>query len=69
VSAAGGAPPKEEDVARGRTQRAGTVGVTEHGSSAVLVIVAPGWCDRERVFRVANSPSPTALSRAAARDY
>jgi hypothetical protein len=29
-------------VARGRTQRAATVGVAEHGNSAVLVTVAPG---------------------------
>jgi hypothetical protein len=43
-----GTPPKEEDVARGRTQRAATVGVAEHGNSAVLVTVAAGWYDRER---------------------
>src|SRR5262249_3965776 len=34
--------PKEEDVARRRTQRAATVGVAEHGNSAVLVTVASG---------------------------
>jgi hypothetical protein len=35
----------------GRTQRAATVGVTEHGNSAVLVTVAPGGelLDRRRV--------------------
>jgi hypothetical protein len=32
----------EEDVARGRTQRAATVGVAEHSNSAVLVTVAAG---------------------------
>jgi hypothetical protein len=32
----------EGDVAKGRTERAATVGVAEHGSSAVLVTVAPG---------------------------
>lgn len=43
--------PKGEDLARGRTQRTATVGVTEHGSSAVLVTVAPGGdlLDRRRV--------------------
>jgi len=43
--------PKEEDVARGRTQRAATVGVTEHSNSAVLVTVAPGGelLDRRRI--------------------
>jgi len=43
--------PKEEDVARGRKQRAATVGVAEHGSSAVLVTVAPGGklLDRRRI--------------------
>ncbi len=46
-----GAPRKEEDVARGRTQRTATVGVTEHGNSAVLVTVAPGGelLDRRRI--------------------
>jgi hypothetical protein len=40
-----------EDVARGRTQRAATVGVAEHGSAAVLVTVAPGGevLDRRRI--------------------
>jgi len=32
----------EEDVARGRTQRAAAVGVAEHGNSAVLVTVGSG---------------------------
>jgi hypothetical protein len=38
-------------VARGRTQRAASVGVAEHGSSAVVVTVAPGGelLDRRRV--------------------
>jgi hypothetical protein len=42
---------KEEDVARGRTQRAATVGVAEHGNSAVLVTVVPGGelIDRRRI--------------------
>ncbi|XXX75543.1 hypothetical protein WMF30_48625 [Sorangium sp. So ce134] len=46
-----GEPPKEEDVARGRTQRAAAVGVAEHGNSAVLVAVGPGGelLDRRRV--------------------
>jgi hypothetical protein len=47
----GGAPVKEEDVARGRTRRAATVGVAEHGNSAVLVTVAPSGelLDRRRI--------------------
>jgi hypothetical protein len=38
-------------VARGRTQRVATVGVVEHGNSAVLVTVAPGGelLDRRRI--------------------
>ena len=38
-------------MARGRTQRAATVGVAEHGKSAVLVTVAPGGevLDRRRI--------------------
>jgi hypothetical protein len=42
---------QEEDVARGRTPRAATVGVAEHGNSAVLVTVAPGGelIDRRRI--------------------
>ena len=38
-------------MARGRTQRAATVGVVEHGNSAVLVTVAPGGelLDRRRI--------------------
>jgi hypothetical protein len=45
------APRQEEDVARGRTQRAATVGVAEHSNSAVLVTVAPGGelLDRRRI--------------------
>jgi hypothetical protein len=47
----GAEPRKEEDLARGRTQRAATVGVAEHGNSAVLVTVAPGGelLDRRRI--------------------
>ena len=38
-------------MARGRTERAATVGVVEHGNSAVLVTVAPGGelLDRRRI--------------------
>ncbi|WP_437980444.1 hypothetical protein [Sorangium sp. So ce117] len=38
-------------MARGRTQRTATVGVAEHGNSAVLVTVAPGGelLDRRRI--------------------
>lgn len=38
-------------MARGRTQRTATVGVVEHGNSAVLVTVAPGgeFLDRRRI--------------------
>ena len=38
-------------MARGRTQRAATVGVAEHGNSAVLVTIAPGGelLDRRRI--------------------
>jgi hypothetical protein len=41
----------EEDVQKGRTQRAAAVGVAEHGNSAVLVTVAPGGelLDRRRI--------------------
>jgi hypothetical protein len=45
-----GTPTKEEDVARRRTQQAATVGVAEHGNSAVLVTVAPGWYDASACF-------------------
>jgi hypothetical protein len=40
-----------EDVARGRKLRPATVGVAEHGSSAVLITVAPGGevLDRRRI--------------------
>jgi hypothetical protein len=46
-----GVLPKEEDVARERTKRAASVGVAEHGSSAVLVTVAPRGelLDRRRI--------------------
>ncbi len=49
VSAAG--TPQEEDVVRGQTQRAATVGVAEHGNSAVLVTVAPSgeFLDRRSI--------------------
>src|SRR5262245_52343875 len=42
---------KEEGVTRGRVQRAATVGVAEHGNSAVLVTLAPGGelLDRRRI--------------------
>jgi hypothetical protein len=42
---------RKEDVAKGRTQRAASVGVAEHGNSAVLVTVAPGaeLLDRRRI--------------------
>lgn len=38
-------------MARGRTQRAATVGVAEHGNAAVLVTLAPGGelLDRRRI--------------------
>jgi hypothetical protein len=42
---------KERDVAKARAQQAATVGVVEHGNSAVLVTVAPGGelLDRRRI--------------------
>src|SRR6185503_17344190 len=48
---AAGRAGREEGVARGRTRRAATVGVTEHGNSAVHVTVAPGGelLDRRRI--------------------
>jgi hypothetical protein len=54
-----GAPAKEEDVARERTQRAATVGVAEHGNSAVLVTVAPGGelLDRRRIDLTRGLPT------------
>ena len=44
-------PSGEECMTRGRTQRTATVGVTEHGNSAVLVTVAPDGelLDRRRI--------------------
>jgi hypothetical protein len=55
----GGVPRKEKDVARGRTQRAATVGVAEHGNSAVLVTVAPGgeFLDRRRIELTQGLPT------------
>jgi hypothetical protein len=46
-------------VARGRTQRAATVGVAEHGNSAVLVTVAPGGelLDRRRIDLTRGLPT------------
>src|SRR6185503_18391969 len=46
-----GAPGRKKGVSRGRTQQAATVGVAEHGNSAVLVTVAPGGelLDRRRI--------------------
>jgi hypothetical protein len=46
-----GCSGQEEDVARGRTPRAATVGVAEHANSAVLITVAPGGelLDRRRI--------------------
>jgi hypothetical protein len=54
-----GTPRKEENVARGRTQRAATVGVAEHGNSAVLVAVAPRGelLDRRRVDLTRGLPT------------
>jgi hypothetical protein len=49
----------EEDVARERTQAAATVGVAEHGNSAVLVTLAPGGelLDRRRVDLTRGLPT------------
>jgi hypothetical protein len=46
-----GVPRKEEDVARGRTPSAATVGAAEHVNAAVLVTLAPGGelLDRRRI--------------------
>jgi hypothetical protein len=46
-------------VTRGRTQRAATVGVAEHGNSAVLVTVVPGGelVDRRRVDLTRGLPT------------
>ena len=46
-------------MARGRTQRAATVGVAEHGNSAVLVTVAPGGelLDRRRIDLTRGLPT------------
>jgi hypothetical protein len=58
MASAEGARPKKEDVGRGRTQRA-TVGVAEHGNSAVLVTVAPGGelLDRRRIDLTQGLPT------------
>ncbi len=46
-------------MARGRAQRAATVGVAEHGNSAVLVTVAPGGelLDRRRIDLTRGLPT------------
>jgi len=46
-------------VATGRTQRAATVGVAEHGNSAVLVTVGPGgeFLDRRRIDLTNDLPT------------
>ncbi|WP_437765757.1 hypothetical protein WMF27_28185 [Sorangium sp. So ce281] len=46
-------------MARGRTQRTATVGVAEHGNSAVLVTVAPGGelLDRRRIDLTEGLPT------------
>lgn len=50
---------REEPVARERTGRAATVGVVEHGNSAVLVTVAPGGelLDRRRIDLTKGLPT------------
>jgi hypothetical protein len=54
-----GAPHKEEDVATKGAQAAATVGVAEHGNSAVLVTVAPGGelLDRRRIDLTRDLPT------------
>jgi hypothetical protein len=51
--------PKEEDVARKRTQRAAAVGVAEHGNSAIFVTVATGGelLDRRRIDLTQGLPT------------
>lgn len=46
-----GEHPNEEEVGRGRTQQAATVGIAEDGKSAVLVTVGPAgeFLDRRRI--------------------
>jgi hypothetical protein len=50
---------KEEDVATSRALRAATVGVAEHGNSAVLVTVTPGgeFLDRRRIDLTRDLPT------------
>ena len=50
---------RKEPVARGRTERAATVGVVEHGNSAVLVTVGPGGelLDRRRIDLTQGLPT------------
>ena len=52
---------REGDVARGRKQRAATVGVAEHSNSAVLVTFAPGGelLDRRRIELINDRGLPT----------
>src|SRR5204862_7372469 len=52
-------PGRRKDVAKARTQRAATVGVAEHGNSAVLVTVAPGGelLDRRRIDLTRGLPT------------
>ena len=52
-------PQREQDVTRGRRQPSATVGVTEHGNSAVLVTVAPGgeFLDRRRIDLTHDLPT------------
>jgi hypothetical protein len=54
-----GAPPKVEAVVTGRTQRTATVGVAEHGNSALLVTVAPDGelLDRRRIDLTSGLPT------------
>lgn len=57
---ASGTHDPEEDVATGRTQRIATVGVTEHGNSAVLVAVASdGELLERRRVDLTDSELPT----------
>ena len=53
------AAPKEEHVAKRRKQQAASVGVAEHGNSAVLVTVAPDGAllDRRRIDLTRDLPT------------